>query len=92
VGDCESTLRELRAYLDRELGTEERAEVDVHIEGCLDCLQAFDFHAELRQVVARRCTDDLPPGLVDRIRRCLDEAEAQQPGGASPPGDDGSSV
>jgi mycothiol system anti-sigma-R factor len=90
MGDCEATLRELRSYLDRELPDEARAEVDGHIEGCLDCLQAFDFHAELRQVIAQRCTDDLPPGLVERIRRCLDEAAVEAVAdGESPSGDDG---
>lgn len=73
MADCEATLRELRTYLDSELGPDARAAVEGHIEGCLDCLQAFDFHAELRQVIARKCCDELPPGLLAKIRQCFGE-------------------
>lgn len=77
MADCEATLRELRTYLDSELSVEARAAVQGHLDGCLDCLQAFDFHAELREVIARKCCDELPAGLLDKIQACFgDPAEA----------------
>lgn len=72
MADCNETLRELEAYLDGELHPHAQHAVQAHLDGCLDCLQAFDFHAELRMVITEKCrTDELPPGLLDRIRRCF---------------------
>ena len=53
MADCEETLRELEAFLDGELSADDLAHVRSHIDGCLDCLQAFDFYAELRMVIRR---------------------------------------
>ena len=72
MADCNETLRELEAFLDNELGGGTVAAVRAHLSGCLDCLQAFDFHAELKAVVAQKCrSDEMPPGLVERIQRCF---------------------
>ena len=44
-----------------------------HLDGCVDCLQAFDFHAELKLVIAQKCqNDEMPPDLLSRIEQCLD--------------------
>ncbi len=73
--DCNETLRELDAFLDDELPSEVRAHIHVHLEACVDCLQAFDFHAELKLAIRRKCnSDEIPPGLLDRIERCFDES------------------
>jgi anti-sigma factor (TIGR02949 family) len=70
--DCNETLRELETFLDGELDAEELAEIRHHLEGCPDCLEAFDFHAELKAVIARKCrSDPMPPGLMSRIERCF---------------------
>ena len=48
--------------------------IHAHLEGCPDCLQAFDFHAELRTVIAAKCrNDEMPPGLLGRIEKCFNE-------------------
>lgn len=72
MADCNDTLRELEAFLDRELSTETHVAIRAHLEGCPDCLEAFDFHAELKIVVAKKClNDEMPPGLMDKIQRCF---------------------
>ena len=53
MADCNETLRELEAFLDNELKPETHVAIRAHLEGCPDCLQAFDFHAELKIVVPR---------------------------------------
>jgi anti-sigma factor (TIGR02949 family) len=74
MADCNETIRELDAFLDGELRDEVRAHIHVHLESCMDCLQAFDFQAELRQAIRRKCgNDEMPPGLLDRIERCFDD-------------------
>jgi mycothiol system anti-sigma-R factor len=71
--DCRETIRELDTFLDDELSDAARSAIRHHLDGCLDCLQAFDFHAELKQVISRKCqNDEMPPDLLSRIERCLD--------------------
>jgi mycothiol system anti-sigma-R factor len=72
MADCNDTLRELDSYLAGELSEDAKSGVHKHLEGCVDCLQAFDFHAELKQVIAAKCgNDELPPGLVAKLEHCL---------------------
>jgi mycothiol system anti-sigma-R factor len=73
MADCNETLRELHAFLDDELPAETRAHIHVHLGDCVDCLQAFDFHAELKMAIRRKCTtDEMPEGLLARIETCFD--------------------
>jgi mycothiol system anti-sigma-R factor len=72
MADCNETLHELFTFLDGELPDGARHEVVVHLETCPDCLQAFDFHAELKTTIARKCrTDEMPAGLLDKIQACF---------------------
>ena len=74
MGDCRDTIRALDAFLDDELPTEVRTHIHAHLESCTDCFQAFDFEAELKQAIRRKCSnDELPPGLLSRIEQCFDE-------------------
>ena len=72
MGDCSETLRELEAFLDQELTDGGQAVIHAHLEHCPDCLEANEFHAELKAVIAQKCRgDQLPPGLAERIRSCF---------------------
>ncbi len=74
MADCNDTLRELETFLDDELADDLRAAIQAHLGGCVDCLQAFDFLAELRTVIRAKCrNDEMPPGLLSKIEMCLDE-------------------
>ena len=43
-----------------------------HLEACPDCLSAFDFHAELKQVIHAKCQEnEMPPGLLSKIEKCF---------------------
>ncbi len=74
MGDCDETLRELDAFLDDELSSEVRTHLQEHLGACTDCLSAFDFHAELKLAIRRKCSnEEMPPGLMSRIESCLEE-------------------
>ena len=74
MADCKQTLKELDAFLDDELSSEVRGQIHEHIESCVDCLQTFEFHAELKTVIRRKCSnDELPPGLLAKIELCFQE-------------------
>lgn len=83
MGDCNETLKELERFLDGDLNGSTLHAIQSHLDGCLDCLSAYDFHAELRMVIQRKChSDEMPPTLLERIEQCfgLDDIE----GGAQP--------
>ena len=70
--DCNDTLRELELFLDQELSDGARQTIHSHLDGCPDCLQAFDFHAELKTVIAAKChSDQMPAGLMAKIQNCF---------------------
>lgn len=72
MADCNETLHELHAFLDGELSDDARHAIEHHLNGCMDCLQAFDFHAELQTVIRQKCQDDeLPPTLLARLEACF---------------------
>lgn len=72
MNDCNETIKDLYPYLDDELPADVRAHVHDHLHGCSGCLEAFDFEAELKAAIRRKCqTDSLPPGLVARIEACF---------------------
>lgn len=74
MADCKQTLRELDAYLDGEISDEVRGQIHHHLDGCMDCLQAYDFHAELKAAIRRKCnSDEIPSGLLSRIELCFAE-------------------
>lgn len=70
--DCAATLKELDAFLDDELSPAAKASIHHHLECCPDCHGAFDFHAELKQVIGEKCrNEEMPPDLLSRIERCF---------------------
>jgi anti-sigma factor (TIGR02949 family) len=74
MGDCNETLRELESFLDHELSASAHDAIRSHLGGCHDCLELFDFHAELKLVIAEKChNDEMPTGLLSRIERCFGE-------------------
>ncbi|MFT4658259.1 MAG: anti-sigma factor (TIGR02949 family) [Ilumatobacter sp.] len=70
--DCAATLRELDVFLDHELSDEAHTSISHHLDGCPDCLSAFDFEAELKQVISAKLqNDEMPAGLLSRIEKCF---------------------
>jgi mycothiol system anti-sigma-R factor len=75
--DCNETLREIYDYLDGELTNDEKAKLRRHLEECQPCFEAYDFEAELREVIRKRCTESVPESLRDKVRQALEQADAE---------------
>lgn len=70
--DCNESLSELQRYLDGELDDVSCAQVLAHLDECIECYHAYDFQAELRDVIARKCGGDpLPDDLLERLSGAL---------------------
>jgi mycothiol system anti-sigma-R factor len=79
MGECDDALNELYAFLDEELTPENRARIHEHLEACHDCLEVYDFEAELRNVIAQKCRDQVPPDVLDRLRESLRREISDRP-------------
>jgi mycothiol system anti-sigma-R factor len=77
--DCEQALRTLYYFLDGELTAARRVAIQHHLDECSPCLEAFDFEAELKIVVARCCRDQVPEGLRQRVAEVLAQASESPP-------------
>jgi mycothiol system anti-sigma-R factor len=71
--DCDKAIHRIYSYLDGELTVWRRWSITRHLDDCPPCAQGFDFELELRQVIASKCRDEVPPGLKRRIAEALGE-------------------
>jgi mycothiol system anti-sigma-R factor len=69
--DCEKASARMYRYLDGEMTVWRRWKISRHLHRCPPCADGFDFEVEVRQVVAVRCRDDVPPELRRRIADAL---------------------
>jgi len=73
--ECWEAVHRLYHFLDGELTSEKRLEISQHLDSCHPCLEAFDFEADLRQMLAAKCRDHVPETLVMRVAAALREVE-----------------
>jgi mycothiol system anti-sigma-R factor len=74
--DCAAALTQLYGFLDGELTADRKVVIRGHLDHCTDCLEAFDFEAELRVVISSHCrSDTVPQELRERILRALESGD-----------------
>ena len=61
--DCDDAIFRIYQYLDGELTVWRRRAITRHLDDCPPCAHGFDFEIELRQVIALKCRDEVPPEL-----------------------------
>lgn len=64
---CREVLEELDTFLDNECGQDLAASVRKHLGDCPPCMDRAGFERALRELIASKCRDAAPSGLVDRI-------------------------
>ncbi|HWH31611.1 MAG TPA: mycothiol system anti-sigma-R factor [Egibacteraceae bacterium] len=67
LDSCREVLEELDLFLDNECGDDLAASVRRHLGHCPPCMDRADFERALRELIASKCRDAAPSGLVDRI-------------------------
>ncbi|MGH9032677.1 MAG: mycothiol system anti-sigma-R factor [Acidimicrobiia bacterium] len=77
--DCDKAIHRIYGYLDGELTVWRRWAIARHLDACPPCADGFDFEVELRQVIASKCRDEVPPGLKRRIAEALGEPLPDEP-------------
>jgi mycothiol system anti-sigma-R factor len=66
--DCETKLDQ---YVDRELNSTQALEVQLHLEGCPDCMEHYDFQSNLKRLVKHSCDCETPPAFREKLRQIL---------------------
>lgn len=74
-GNCDDALNELYSFLDGELTSEVRGQIEQHLDDCNPCIEAYDFEAELRIVISQKCRDTVPDDLRQRIADAIGKAD-----------------
>lgn len=81
--ECEDAVEKLYEFLDGELDAASMQRVEEHLHHCSPCLEAFDFHAQLRHVVQRKCSEQMPSEVRVRLFALLAEGGSGTGPGAS---------
>ena len=68
---CRQVLRELELFLDGEDAADLHATMDQHLSDCGPCFDRAEFQREVRLLIASKCTDRAPEGLMERVRSHL---------------------
>lgn len=69
--ECDALLDSLQTFLDGESPADVEAAVAEHLQECPPCLDRADFEKRVRALVAAKCRDAAPPGLMDSVRARL---------------------
>ena len=65
--DCRQVLRELEVFLDGEDAAQLHTAIERHLSDCSPCMDRAEFQREVRILIASKCTDCAPPGLLERV-------------------------
>ena len=69
--DCAEAVERLYTFLDGELTFERRVLIQRHLDACHDCIEAYEFEAELRAAISRGCRERVPESLRIRIYQAI---------------------
>jgi len=78
--DCSEAIHIIYHYLDGELTDDRRREIQHHLDDCMPCLEAYDFEAELRILIQRKCRDEVPETLRLRVYQAIQREARGGPG------------
>lgn len=70
--DCRELIENLYLLLDEELSEDRCAQLKAHLNTCNDCFARFGLEREFKEFVQRRCGEQAPPELLNRIRTKLE--------------------
>ena len=69
--NCEQALRQIFAYVDRELDEEERAAMREHLHTCQSCFSRMEFERLLKSKVGALRDDKATPSVSERVKALL---------------------
>jgi mycothiol system anti-sigma-R factor len=65
--DCAEVLGRVFDFIDNELKTADKHEIQEHLDECLPCLQKYDLERTVKALVARSCSEHAPETLREKV-------------------------
>jgi mycothiol system anti-sigma-R factor len=65
--DCSEVLERVFFFIDNELPTADKAEIQHHLEECGPCLAKYDLERTVKLLVQRSCTERAPAELREKV-------------------------
>jgi hypothetical protein len=78
--DCNHVWEHISAYIENDVGSELRAEIDRHLETCEICSAVLDSTRNVVVLIADDRIFEIPAGFSERLHARIDE-EIEQTGG-----------
>lgn len=75
-GECQETIARLYTFLDGELTQDRKEKIRQHLDECSPCLEAYEFEAELRSMIASKSKDKCPDHLRAKVAAILRNGKA----------------
>ena len=69
--DCDQALRQIFAFVDRELGEQERTALQEHLHTCKSCFSRMEFERLLKSKVGALRDEKATPGVSERVKALL---------------------
>jgi anti-sigma factor (TIGR02949 family) len=70
---CSEAVRQLWDYLDNAIAPEDHENVERHLSFCRKCCGELEFAEELREFLASRGAEEIPPDVKARLERFVKE-------------------
>jgi mycothiol system anti-sigma-R factor len=64
---CRDVLQQLYEFIDNELPTAHRAEIQAHLDECRGCLSEADLERLIKALVQKSCHEKAPAELRQRV-------------------------
>ena len=71
--DCLEAIGQLYAYLDGELGSIEKFQVEQHLDHCKSCYSRAQLEGAINQRLTSFHKDKAPESLEDRLKNIIDK-------------------
>lgn len=72
---CHDAVRRLWEYLDHTVDEVDRSLVEEHLSRCRRCCAEMEFAHELRRMLAQGTAVEVPPDVLARLDRTLEELD-----------------
>jgi mycothiol system anti-sigma-R factor len=72
---CHEAVIQLWEYLDGTVDEADRASIEEHLARCRRCCGELDFAVELRRLLNRSASAEIPADVLRRLNRTLEEMD-----------------
>jgi mycothiol system anti-sigma-R factor len=65
--DCSEVLERMFDFIDNEMDSAHKGEIQQHLDECWPCLEKYDLERTVKALVARSCSEHAPESLREKV-------------------------